>query len=377
MSKIKDKYHWYNMTKDINLFVLSCDTCNKNKKASRHSKCPLTKYHAGYPMERVHIDFMGPLPKTKQNNEHILMMTDQFTKWTECIPLPSQTAEVTAQAAINEFFTRFGYPFQLFSDQGRNFESALFKAVCDLLQIHKARTTPYRPQSNGQVERQNRSLMDAVRCFVDSQQENWDQHIAQLGGAMRSSVNRSTGYTPNKLMLGRETNQPADLMFGSQSEKEGLRKIVPAGDLVYVLDTAQIKGKCKKLGSPWKGPGIVISKVTGYVYKVKLQRVVFNTNHDRLKPCGDRKIPAWLETCRDKFKQGIDVLAGNKTKPTTPQYCVCRGPDTGETMVQCDNCREWFHLTCIGMSIQEANEIDPYICPNCQLVRPNCIVPPF
>ncbi|VDI61435.1 Hypothetical predicted protein [Mytilus galloprovincialis] len=104
MSKIKDKYHWYNMTKDINLFVLSCDTCNKNKKASRHSKCPLTKYHAGYPMERVHIDFMGPLPKTKQNNEHILMMTDQFTKWTECIPLPSQTAEVTAQAAINEFF---------------------------------------------------------------------------------------------------------------------------------------------------------------------------------------------------------------------------------------------------------------------------------
>ncbi|VDI62015.1 Hypothetical predicted protein [Mytilus galloprovincialis] len=65
MSKIKDKYHWYNMTKDINLFVLSCDTCNKNKKASRHSKCPLTKYHAGYPMERVHIDFMGPLPKTE------------------------------------------------------------------------------------------------------------------------------------------------------------------------------------------------------------------------------------------------------------------------------------------------------------------------
>ncbi|XP_071123484.1 uncharacterized protein [Mytilus edulis] len=180
--------------------------------------------------------------------------------------------------------------------------------------------------------------MDAVRCFVDSQQENWDQHIAQLGGAMRSSVNRSTGYTLNKLMLGRETNQPADLMFGSQSERkyEGadsyiidlekaiksahtiardklktsqermkrdydlrvLEKSYQPGDLVYVLDTAQIKGKCNKLGSPWKGPGIVISKVTGYVYKVKLQRVVFNTNHDRLKPCGDRKIPAWLETCR-------------------------------------------------------------------------------
>ena len=118
------------------------------------------------------------------------------------------------------------------------------------------------------------------------------------------------------------------------------------------------------------GPGIIISMVTGYVYKVKLQRVGFNTNHDRLKPCGDMKISAWLETCRDQFKKGVDVLTGNKIKPTTPQCCVCRGLDTGKTMVQCDNCREWFHLTCIGMSIQETNEIDPYFCPNCQLFYP-------
>ena len=155
-------------------------------------------------MERVHLDFMGPLPKTKKGNEHILMMVDQFTKWTECIPLPSQTAEVTAQAAINEFFSRFGYPFQIFSDQGRNFESSLFKAVCELLHIHKARTTPYRPSANGQVEQQNRSLMDAVRCFVDDQQDNWDEYLPQLAGALRSSVNRSTGYTPSKLILGRD-----------------------------------------------------------------------------------------------------------------------------------------------------------------------------
>ena len=90
----------------------------------------------------------------------------------------------------------------------------MFKAVCELLQIHKARTTPYRPSANGQVERKNRSLMDAVRCFVDNSQENWDEHLPQLAGAMRSCINRCTGFTPTMLMLGRETNQPADLMFG-------------------------------------------------------------------------------------------------------------------------------------------------------------------
>jgi hypothetical protein len=49
-------------------------------------------------MERVHLDFMGPLPKTRKSNEYVLMMVDQFTKWTECIPLPSQTAEIIAQS---------------------------------------------------------------------------------------------------------------------------------------------------------------------------------------------------------------------------------------------------------------------------------------
>jgi hypothetical protein len=57
-------------------------------------------------MERVHLNFIGPLPRTERGNEHILMMVDQFTKWVECIPLPSQSAEETARAAVNQFFSR-------------------------------------------------------------------------------------------------------------------------------------------------------------------------------------------------------------------------------------------------------------------------------
>ena len=130
----------------------------------------------GVPMERIHLDFLGPLPKTQQGNEYILVIVDQFTKWVECIPLPSQTAEVTARAAVNEFFCRFGCPLQIFTDQGRNFESNLFVQMCKLLNIHKAKTTPYRPSANGQVERYNRTLMDAVRCFVNSAPTTYSLH---------------------------------------------------------------------------------------------------------------------------------------------------------------------------------------------------------
>ncbi len=210
--RIKDKYYWFGMTSDINQYISTCASCNRSKKASKQAKYQLTSFQAGLPMERVHLDFLGPLPRSTRGNEYILMMVDQFTKWVECVPLPSQTAEVTAHAAVSEFFSRFGYPFQIHSDQGRNFESHLFSKVCELLGIHKTRTTPYRPSANGQVERFNRTLMDAVRCFVGTQ-NTWDKFLPQLACAIRSSVNRHTGFTPNKLMLGRETNLPADLIF--------------------------------------------------------------------------------------------------------------------------------------------------------------------
>ena len=72
----------------------------------------MTTYQAGAPMERVHLDFLGPLQKTQQGNEYVLMMVDQFTNWVECILSPLQTAEVTAHAAVMEFFD-LGVHFKL------------------------------------------------------------------------------------------------------------------------------------------------------------------------------------------------------------------------------------------------------------------------
>jgi hypothetical protein len=95
----------------------------------------MIKYHAGALMERVHLDFLGPYLRLGRG----MVMVDQFIKWVECVPLPLQT-EVTASAAGSQFFARFGCPFQIFTDQGRNFKSKLFVAVCELSMIHKFRT---------------------------------------------------------------------------------------------------------------------------------------------------------------------------------------------------------------------------------------------
>ena len=81
------------------------------------------------------VDFLGSLLKTPRGNAYILMLVDQFTKWVECIPLPNQTAETTARAAVDCFFMRFGTAIQILSDQGRNFESSLITELCRVLDI--------------------------------------------------------------------------------------------------------------------------------------------------------------------------------------------------------------------------------------------------
>ena len=105
-------------------------------------------------------------------------MVDQFTKWVECVPLPSQNTEETARAAINYFFSRFGFPYQIFTDRGTNFESNLFKQLCERLRIHKTRTTAFRPSANGQVERFNATLIAMLRTLDESQKKHWKQHVA-------------------------------------------------------------------------------------------------------------------------------------------------------------------------------------------------------
>ena len=82
------------------------------------------------------------------------------------------------------------------------------------VQVTKTRTTPYRPCSNGQVERYSRTILVMIRCYLDKDQRNWDDDLQLLASTYHSTVNRQTCFTPNRLMHGREVLQPVDVMLG-------------------------------------------------------------------------------------------------------------------------------------------------------------------
>ena len=136
------------------------------------------------------------------------------------------------------------------------------------------------------------------------------------------------------------------------------------GDAVYVLDTAVPKGKCAKLRPQWKGPGLVVRKITDFLYEVWLRKKLETINHDRMKPCNDRNLPKWLLKQRQDIDAGTQDLASKDTGKDG-LYCLCRGPYDGKFMIQCDECLEWYHGTCVQVTSEEAKSIDVYLCPDC------------
>ena len=137
----------------MELFEKSCSECIKNKKVNVKAKAALDQFHAGLPLERVHIDILGSFMPSVKGNQYVVMIVDQFSKWLECFPLPHQLAEVVARCVVDGFISRFECPLEIHTNQGKKFDGNLFASVCELLHIVKIRTTLYSPCSNGQVER--------------------------------------------------------------------------------------------------------------------------------------------------------------------------------------------------------------------------------
>ena len=157
---------------------------------------------AGYPTQIMPVDLVGPLTESYRGNSYIMVVGDYFTRWMEAFLIPNQEATTVAEKLIDEVFLRFSIPKQLHSDQGRQFESKLMAEVYRLLNIQKTRTTPYHPQSDGLVERFNKTLLDVLSACAKDHPFEWEHYIRKVCMAYNSSVQASTGYMPFYLMFG-------------------------------------------------------------------------------------------------------------------------------------------------------------------------------
>ncbi|UYV70790.1 K02A2.6-like [Cordylochernes scorpioides] len=308
LGKVKERFYWAGCRASVEKWVRQCTECASRKGPKTRSRARLKTYNVGAPVERIAIDIMGPLPRSDKGNRYILVATDYFTKWPEAFPLADQEAETVAETLISQFFSRFGVPMQIHTDQGRNFESRLFAQMCKLLGSHKTRTTPLHPQSDGMVERFNRTLASQLSLFVAQNQRDWDSQLPILLMVYRSSVHETTGYSPAKMLFGRELKLPCDLIFGCpNSIGEGSNEFVDRlhsrlekvhrwarekleiaseamkvrydthacgndlqeGGLVWLYNPKRKKGLSPKLQKSWEGPFRIVNKLNDVVFRIQ------------------------------------------------------------------------------------------------------------
>ena len=165
-------------------------------------------------------------------------MVDCLSRWTEACPLPDKTANSVADAFFSNIVCRFGMPRVIYSDQGRELENKVMHELCLLGGSHKTKTTPYHPESDGLVERFNRTLLMMLAMFAGEHKDDCDDLLPPVMMAYRSSVHESTGFSPYRLMFGEECTLLMDI--GLPRQQPDLAEDVTSSYAVWVKDSLEV-----------------------------------------------------------------------------------------------------------------------------------------
>lgn len=214
---VAQRFFWPGLNKDVTRWAKCCISCQKCK-VNRHTISDLQQYSECKRFEHVNIDIVGPLKLSFDGNRYLITMIDRCTRWPEAIPVKEITAEVVAKVFYDTWISRFGCPEKLTSDQGRQFESALFKQLLKLMGIKKLRTTPYHPQSNGIVERWHRLLKSALTARLENN-HYWCNELPTVLLGLRAVGRSDNGTSPAEYVYGQTLRLPGDFYNISEMQQ--------------------------------------------------------------------------------------------------------------------------------------------------------------
>lgn len=206
--KVRKKYYWQNMLHDVKQYVKACEKCAQHKASQQ---LPLGKMgdhrEVTQPWQVISLDLMGPFPKSKSCNTMLLVVTCWFSKFTLLFPLRTGKADKICDI-LNKQFLLYGAPQAIICDNGKQFESLLFKELARKFNVKIWYTPHYHPQCNP-TERVNRVIGTMISTYTTSRKHNeWDVNLQEIGYAIRSAVHEATGFTPAYLFFGREAMVP-------------------------------------------------------------------------------------------------------------------------------------------------------------------------
>ena len=203
---VTQRFVWPSVKADCRKWARACIDCQRSK-VSRHVSAPVGSFAPpSARFEHVHMDLVVMPPS--EGYRYCLTMIDRFSRWPEAVPLPDQEASTVARAFFETWISRFGVPLRVTTDQGRQFESFLFKHLNILTGTTHIRTTAYHPAANGMVERLHRQLKAAIRCH----RQRWTEVLPLVLLGIRSAWKEDLDATAAEMVYGQPLRLPGEFL---------------------------------------------------------------------------------------------------------------------------------------------------------------------
>ena len=206
------------MFADADCWLAQCEWCLISKGDYNEPKTVQGSLVANQPLELLCIDFTKA-DVAKGGKENILVLTDAFSKYSQAFVTPNQKSLTVAKVLVDKWFSVFGIPARIHSDQGRSFNNEIIASLCKMYGIRQSTTMPYNPCSNSQCERFNRTLFGLMRSLDQGQKPNWPNYLPSLVFAYNATPHSMTGYQPYELMFGCKAPTPCDNWLGLRNYK--------------------------------------------------------------------------------------------------------------------------------------------------------------
>lgn len=212
--RLRSKLWWPKIDENVESFVKKCHGCLLVSAPS--APMPMKRKDLpSEPWQHLAIDFMGPLP-TGQN---LFVIVDYFSRYIE-VEVMTKIDTSLAIDRMQVIFARFGLPLTITADNGGQFVSEEMDLYCKTNNIKFNNTIPYWPQQNGEVERQNRSILKRLQ-IANAVGKDWRDELLKFLIMYRSTPHSTTMKTPAELMFGRNIRDKLPSIYQPMETDEG------------------------------------------------------------------------------------------------------------------------------------------------------------
>jgi hypothetical protein len=210
------------MNESVLRYVRGCSLCATSKPSNRKLGLYTPLPVPSRPWESISMDFVGGLPMSRRGHDYLYVVVDRFSKMCILMPCTKQvTAEQTAQLFFQNVWVHFGLPKSIISDRDSQFVGSFWSSLWALMDTKLKKSTAFHPQTDGQTEVVNHTVVHLLHAYCSKHPKLWDEHLHYIQHAYNRAKHSSTQTSPFEACFGYLPKSPLDFIFGKDIAVDG------------------------------------------------------------------------------------------------------------------------------------------------------------